>query len=265
MPYIAGIFIYPVKSLDAVSVTQATVLGSGALEQDREFAIVDGEGQFVNAKRNAKVHLLRSIWNAERKAVSLQIQDTEIKRTFHIETERNELETWLSEYFGFPVQVAQNSQMGFPDDPIASGPTIISTATLETVASWFPGISTDQMRLRLRANIEIDNVPPFWEDRLFGNPQEVVRFQVGEVLFEGINPCQRCVVPTRHPLTGKTYPKFQKIFSEKRQETLPDWANSSRFNHFYRLSINTKLPASEAGKVIKIGDDIKILNSDASY
>lgn len=76
MPYIAGIFIYPVKSLDAVSVTQATVLGSGALEQDREFAIVDGEGQFVNAKRNAKVHLLRSIWNAERKAVSLQIQDT---------------------------------------------------------------------------------------------------------------------------------------------------------------------------------------------
>lgn len=161
--------------------------------------------------------------------------------------------------------MAQNSQMGFPDDPIASGPTIISTATLETVASWFPGISTDQMRLRLRANIEIDNVPPFWEDRLFGNPQEVVRFQVGEVLFEGVNPCQRCVVPTRHPLTGKTYPKFQKIFSEKRQETLPDWANSSRFNHFYRLSINTKLPASEAGKVIKIGDDIKILNSDASY
>lgn len=265
MPYIAGIFIYPIKSLDAVSVTQATVLGSGALKQDREFAIVDVEGQFVNAKRNAKVHLLRSTWNAETKAVSLQIQDTEIKRTFDIETERNELETWLSEYFGFPVQVAQNSQMGFPDDPIASGPTIISTATLETVASWFPGTSTDQMRLRLRANIEIDNVPPFWEDRLFGNPEEVVRFQVGEVLFEGVNPCQRCVVPTRHPLTGKTYPKFQKIFSEKRQETLPDWVNSSRFNHFYRLSINTKLPGSEAGKIIKIGDDIKILTSSASY
>lgn len=259
MPYIARIFIYPIKSLDAVSVTNATVLASGALEKDREFAILDLEGRFVNGKRNAKVHLLRSNWNLATKAVSLQIQDSQTKQTFQVETERGELEAWLSEYFGFPVQLAQNSVTGFPDDSIASGPTIISTATLEAVASWFPGISVDEMRSRLRANIEIAGVSAFWEDRLFGNQAEVVKFQVGEVLFEGVNPCQRCIVPTRNSFTAETYPNFQKVFSEKRRETLPSWVNTSRFNHFYRVSLNTRIPATEAGKAIKIGDEIKIV------
>ena len=60
MPYLARILIYPIKSLDGVAVTQATVLKSGALQSDREFAIVDEHGRFVNGKRNAKVHGLRS-------------------------------------------------------------------------------------------------------------------------------------------------------------------------------------------------------------
>lgn len=260
MPYIAGIFIYPIKSLDAVAVSNATVLTSGALEQDREFAILDLEGRFVNGKRNAKVHLLRSEWDLATKTVVLQIQDSQTKQTFNLETERRELETWLSDYFGFPVQLAQNLATGFPDDPIASGPTIISTATLEAVASWFPGISVDEMRSRLRANIEIAGVPAFWEDRLFGNEGEVVNFQVGEVLFEGVNPCQRCIVPTRNSSTAETYPNFQKVFAQKRKETLPSWVNSSRFNHFYRVSLNTRVPESEAGKAIAIGNEIKILD-----
>lgn len=261
MPYLAGIFIYPIKSLDGVAVSQATVLSSGALEQDREFAIVDAQGRFVNGKRNAKIHLLRSSWDARGKTVSLQIQGRQEKRAFHLEEERTELEVWLSDYFGFSVQLVRNSLTGFPDDTVASGPTVISTATLEAVASWFPGISADEMRLRLRANIEIGGVPPFWEDQLFANAEEVVRFQVGEVLLEGINPCQRCVVPTRNPLSGETYPNFQKVFSEKRRETLPSWVNLSRFNHFYRLSVNTKVSASEAGKLLHIRDEIKYLDS----
>jgi uncharacterized protein YcbX len=58
MPYLAGIFIYPIKSLDRIAVTQATILKSGALKHDREFALFDEQGRFVNGKRNAKVHLL---------------------------------------------------------------------------------------------------------------------------------------------------------------------------------------------------------------
>ena len=265
VPHIAGISIFPIKSLDGVSVTEATVLESGALKHDREFAIVDQKGNFVNGKRNAKVHLLRSRFESDFKILSLQIQETEQKFVFHLDKERSALEAPLSDYFGFPVKLEQNSKTGFPDDTNASGPTIISTATLETVASWYRGVSVDDMRSRMRANIEIGGVPPFWEDQLFARTGSSVRFQIGEVIFEGINPCARCIVPTRDAITAQAYPNFQKIFVTKRKETLPDWVESSRFNHFFRLSVNTKVPASEAGKVLRQGDEVKILAEKPDY
>jgi len=129
---------------------------------------------------------------------------------------------------------------------------------LAEVASWFPGVTIDEMRRRMRANLEIDGVPAFWEDQLFSESGEIISFQVGDVQFFGVNPCQRCVVPTRDSFSGIAYPGFQKIFVQKRQNTLPEWAATSRFNHFYRLSVNTQLPSSEAGKFISVGEEVKI-------
>ncbi len=130
---------------------------------------------------------------------------------------------------------------------------------IEEIASWFPEMSVEEMRLRLRANLEIGGVPPFWEDQLFTEAGRYVQFQVGEVLFEGINPCQRCVVPTRNSITGEATANFQKIFVTRRRETLPPWTTSARFNHFYRLSVNMRVPESEAGKVLRHGDVLKVL------
>jgi hypothetical protein len=39
---------------------------------------------------------------------------------------------------------------------------------------------------------------------------------------------------------------------------LPQWAERSRFNHFYRLAINTRLSVTEAGKTIRIGDELNL-------
>ncbi len=257
MVEIARIFVYPVKSLDGVVLSQSTVLESGALKYDREFALVDSQGRFINGKRSAQVHSLRSSFDITARTVSFQGKATD-PQTFYVDHERPAIEAWLSDYFGIEVQCVQ-SLVGFPDDTNASGPTIISTATLEVVASWFPGISVDEMRLRLRTNIELRGVPPFWEDQLFTEAGTVVQFQLGDVLFEGINPCQRCVVPTRNPLSGEAYGQFQKIFIQKRQETLPSWVPSSRFNHFFRLAVNTRVPKSESGKILQVGDSVRML------
>jgi hypothetical protein len=259
LPYLATICVFPVKSLDGIPLTQVRLLESGALQHDREFALFDERGRFVNGKRNAKVHLLRSVFDARFKQLSLQIQGTNESIVFHVEDEQPALEAWLSDYFGFSVKFVQNALTGFPDDTNAPGPTVISTGTIEEVASWFPGVSVDEMRIRLRTNLEIGGVPPFWEDQLFTEAGRCVQFQIGEVLFEGMNPCQRCVVPTRDTKTARVSANFQKIFATKRRETLPHWATLARFNHFYRLSVNTKVPQSEAGKVLRIGDTVKIL------
>ena len=257
-PHVSKLSIYPIKSLEPIEVESVNILASGALKGDREFAMFDESDRFVNGKRNPLVHSLRSQFDLETKTVSLSRQDSQNKTTFNLETERDALENWLSKYFAIPVRIKQNFTHGFPDDPVSPGPTIISTATLEAIASWYPGLEVDEVRLRFRANIEIDGVPAFWEDRLFAEADTTVDFQIGDVRFMGVKPCQRCVVITRNPKTGEPYPNFQKTFIAKRQETLPAWVDETRFNHFYRLAINTRLPASEAGKKINLKDVVKL-------
>lgn len=260
-PHLTAIYIYPIKSLDPVALTQATLLNTGAIKHDREFALVDEQGRFVNGKRHAKIHQLRSTFDLELQWLTLQIQGTDQIAVFHLDGDRTALEAWLSDFLGFSVKLIQNTLMGFPDDTNASGPTVISTGTLEEVASWFPDVSINEMRLRLRTNLEIGGVAPFWEDQLFTQEGQCVEFRVGEVLLEGINPCQRCVVPTRDSQTGEVTANFQKTFIQRRRETLPSWVTLSRFNHFYRLSVNTNVPESETGKQLRCGDAIALCHS----
>jgi uncharacterized protein YcbX len=258
-PCLSRIYIYPIKSLDRVDLETWAALPSGALVGDREFAIIDQHGKFVNGKRNAKVHQLRSHFDPIRRHLTLWVQDSQEKFSFQIDNERDVIVAWLTQYFGMPVQLSQNTVTGFPDDLNANGPTVISTATIEAIASWFPDISIEAMRLRLRCNLEISGVPAFWEDQLFADASQCVRFRIGNLTLMGINPCQRCVVPTRDARTGKSTPHFQKIFIAHRQASLPDWTTPSRFNHFYRLSVNTRVPESEAGKQLCVGDRLEIL------
>jgi uncharacterized protein YcbX len=255
MPHVARICIYPIKSLDGVEVSQARVLQSGALECDRQFAIFDEQGKFVNAKRYAKIHLLRSKFDLETKIVSLQIQSSDTK-DFSLESETPRLEAWLSEFFGFTVKLRENLITGFPDDTISPGPTIVSTATLREVASWYSDLTEDDIRRRMRTTIEIDGVPAFWEDKLFSESNSVVNFKLGVVQFVGVNPCQRCIVPTRDAVTAEVNSSFQKIFISKRRD-LPEWVNKSCFNHYYKLAVNTRLASKEVGnKIIQVGDEI---------
>lgn len=258
MSHLAKILLYPIKSLDSVEVEQARILASGALEYDREFAIVDEQGRFVNGKRNNKIHLLRSEFNLANRTISLQIPHQDSPQIFHLDEEQPAIAACLSNFFGFTVRLKQNSLRGFPDDTKSPGPTVISTATLTEVTSWFPGLSVAQMRRRMRANLEIDGVPAFWEDKLFSHPDNQVSWRVGDIHLLGVNPCQRCIVPTRNPDNGEAYPNFQQIFVQQRQATLPNWVDSSHFNHFYRLSINTRLMTTEIGKMLQVGQKIVI-------
>lgn len=253
MPYLQQIQIYPIKALDGVAVEQATLLESGALENDRRFAIFDAQGRYVNGKNNALVHNLRSTYDLAAQTVTVA------GHCFPLVAHQPELAAYLSDHFGERVDVRENSQRGFPDDTDANGPTVISTATLETVAGWFDGIGVEEMRKRLRMNLEISGVPAFWEDQLFAEANQGVEFEIGAVRFEGINPCQRCIVPARDTTTGEQYPKFQRTFIQKRRQMLPDWVNTSRFDHYYRLGVNTKLPGGQGGKILSRQDSVQIL------
>jgi len=270
MAKLSKIWLFPIKSLDAIAVNEVEISAGGALKGDREFALFDQKGLYINAKRNPKIHLIRASYDLLNRLVSLSIQDPDQKynnenpensrdiQTFHLDRDRTSLATWLSDFFEKPVEIRQNVSNGFPDDPEAWGATVVSEATLRTVQGWYtsPILSMEQLQQRFRTNLEVADTEPFWEDRLFSTSGQTVPFKIGQVHFLGTNPCQRCPVPTRDPLTGEVYPDFQKIFIKHREATLPTNVERSRFNHFYRLTLNTQIPLTEAGKVLKLGDSV---------
>jgi uncharacterized protein YcbX len=161
-------------------------------------------------------------------------------------------------YFEQAIHVRYTRE-GFPDDGLAPGPTIVSTASLEAVCDWFPGMALAEARRRFRATLEIEGVSAFWEDQLFAESERsVVRFKIGDVAFEGSNPCARCPVPSRDSHTGAADGAFQKRFSELRRAQLPPWAPAARFDHFYRLATNTRVPTAESGKLLRLGDPVSL-------
>jgi uncharacterized protein YcbX len=215
MPTISLIRIHPIKGLPPADVTAARVLPSGALELDRRWALVDARGRFVNGKNVAAIHTLHAQFDVTVLEVTVD------GRTFSLTRQGAELAAWCGERLGQAVTWTENAEVGFPDDLEATGPTLVGAASVGAVAAWF-GLTVDGTRRR---------------------------FEV-----QAINPCARCVVPSRDAHTGEALAGFQKRFAELRQQHLPPGTSTALFSHYYRFTVNTRIAANEAGKVIRVGD-----------
>jgi uncharacterized protein YcbX len=297
-PHLAHVQRFPVKSLDPETRERATLTTRGALDGDREWAILDrpagdpydpesadvgGSGDYVNGKKTAAVHRIRSTFHpreADGPAVTLRRTPDGTggpagsggtagdARRFRLYDGRDPgqeperavhaaLDEWLSAHFGREVSVRWDGR-GQHDDRTRHGPTVVSTATLREVAAWFD-VGVASARRRFRANLEVGGVPPFWEDRLFGDEGDVVAFRVGEATVHGVHPCQRCIVPARDPDTGTETPAFRATFVRRREETLPPWTPGERFDHPFRLMVNTRVPDGSDGTTVEVGDGVEIL------
>ena len=269
LPRLANIRIHPIKALDPVFVQEAPIGPHGGLELDRVWALSSSDGRWVNGKRTAAIHLIRAEYAPDLTAVTLSIRDNRrniLAKTFAFPADAEGAALWFSTYFEQTI-VVRYAREGFPDDSLAPGPTIVSTASLEAICSWFPGMALDEARRRFRTTLEVtggasqdsDSLPAFWEDQLFSeDATQVVRFHIGDVAFEGSNPCARCAVPSRDSRTGVAMDSFQKRFTELRQAHLPPWAPAARFDHFYRLAVNTRIPSTESGKLLRADDALTL-------
>ena len=166
---------------------------------------------------------------------------------------RYQIDEWFSDFFGEDIQLVENSDGGFPD---VTGPTVVSEATLQTVSGWFE-LDLDEPRKRFRTNLKVAGTEPFWEDRLYAHPGVGHRFTSGDVMFAGVEPCQRCGFPPRNSETGETMVGFSSQFSYHCEVWLPDWADLSQFDHFYRLATNTVLLRQGRG-VLDVGQSIVV-------
>ncbi len=266
---LSGIVLYPIKSLPGVPVDAASILPSGGLANDRRWSLVDADGNLVNGKRQPALHGIRAHFNLTQSTVEFRLAGGPASQ-FHLEQDPHGIESWLAQTLGQEVRLLENRDFGFPDDPENAGPTLVTTASFMAVQSWFSELSLDEVRRRFRFNLEFDSppspdfpaqgIPAFWEDGLVAG-DEPVPFSIGDSRWLGTNPCQRCAVPTRNTLTGEVWPGFARAFGEHRLQELPPWAPRARFDHGYRLTVNTRYAGG--GQRICLGDQLRMANATA--
>ncbi|MDX2129011.1 MAG: MOSC N-terminal beta barrel domain-containing protein [Chloroherpetonaceae bacterium] len=252
VPEVTHIFIYPFKSLDGIAVQDAVLLENGALQHDRRFALIDDDGNYINGKRNPRVHLIRASFNLENEIISLSAAGFSPES---FEFNDPQLLTYFCDFFEQNVSIQENKIAGFPDDTSAPGFTLASTPSLVKMKTWFPELSLENLRRRFRHNIEISAPYSFWEDSLLGESELESRFHIGENAFLATGACSRCVVPTRDPETAELYPRFQKEFSLQREMDIHAETALSHFKHFYKFSINTKSLMLKSNR-IQLGESV---------
>lgn len=257
-PVLSKIRIYPIKSLDPVEV-QSVKIGVRSLEGDRKYAMLADDGQFVNGKRTGRVNQLQASYDLATEHVTLTTRGSDDSKSFHLEKDRSKLEEFLSHFFQMKIILIQNSEGQLLDMPDVSSVTVVSQETLAYLASGL-GESIDTLRLRFRTNLEIGNVPPYWEERLANYDKEKgVPLRIGNVNLMGIGLRARCNVPPRDPFTGNLEKSFIRRMIQLREKSIPAWSQVRRLGSLYHLTVNTLIPDSETGKTMGVGDEIELI------
>jgi uncharacterized protein YcbX len=257
MAHVAALRVYPVKGLDGEPVDETALRPGGTLAHDRAFALVDPDsGDPLNAKDLPALHEFATAYDRATRTLTVAPPAGD-RREFDLgdDDDRAAAGDWFGERLDAAVALERDDDTGFVDRP-SMGPSVVSTATLEAVASWFDDLTVDGARRRLRANVEVGGVPAFWEDRFVG--ADAPDFTAGGVRFEGVTPCNRCVVPSRDPDTGDPLPAFRETFLAERERSFPEWADWEAFDHYYAAMILARAPEVTGGETLAVGDDVAV-------
>src|SRR5437667_10500289 len=98
-PRLANIRLHPIKSLDPVHVQEARIGPGGGLEFDRAWALYSVDGQWVNGKRTAAIHLIRATFAPAPSSVTVSVpgdQRTIRTKTFAFPTDTAAASVWFS-------------------------------------------------------------------------------------------------------------------------------------------------------------------------
>jgi len=183
------------------------------------------------------------------------------ERTFALPEDSKALATWVGEYLGYGVDLVREPNGGSPDDRAAPGPGPTSRGRRRWRRS--PRGSTRLLTQRRcgggSGRTSCSTTARRSGDRLF------VRHDHGEPCasrserpsYSGSIRVSGASSP-RDPDTGDEIDGFRETFLRKRRETLPAWTESDRFDHDFRLMVNTVVPDEEWGSTLAVGDAVAI-------
>jgi len=264
---ISEILIYPVKSLGAISLSQAEVEERG-LRYDRRWLVVDDNNRFVTQRQYPTMALIEVSITENGLQLRHRTRDLGIltvpfqPETFDLVTVTlwdDQIESvivndasnrWLSEALGFSARLVY-----LPDtSPRLADPNYAPFDANVSFADGYPVLvigqsSLDDLNTRLsepvsmirfRPNLVFEGGLPYDEDQWY-------EFTVGNLTFYGVKPCARCILTTVDPEKGE-------IAGKEPIRTLSTYRKRNN-----KIFFGQNLMTNQTG-TIKIGDEISVLS-----
>ena len=259
---VQDIFIYPIKSLGGIRLSEAEVQERG-FQYDRRWMLVDSSGMFLTqrnltqlallevktvgdqlhvfSKKSPEIQVQVPIGQAEGPEITVTIWDDELLAKIV----SNEIDQWFSKYLGFEAHlVVMPESTHRKVDP--------RYAVLDESVSFADGMpylligqeSLDDLNSKLASSVPMDRFRPnivmtggsaFFEDQL-------IKIKIGEVDFQIVKPCARCVLTTVDQASG-----------EKGKEPLRTLSTYRTRNN--KIYFGQNVVALQSGTV-RVGDEI---------
>ena len=264
MATLSRLFIHPVKSMRGIGLSHALADISG-MAFDRIFMVTEPDGTFITARQYPQMvrftasplhdglHLTAPDGSSARVSFaefSASAAPTEVwGNHFTALIAPEEINKWLSVFFSRDVQLRwvgpqPTRRVKRHDDVPLS------------FADGFPYLLTNEASLRdlqqrcpasvkmeqFRPNLVVTGVPAWAEDGW-----KTIR--IGEVIFDVVKPCSRCVFTTVSPERGQKHPSGEPLATLQKFRTAQDNGD---------VDFGQNLIARNSG-VVRAGDDIEIL------
>ena len=260
---LSQLHVYPIKSTTGISLNRSHVSPRG-LSFDRDFILRDLKGRFITARTHPKLVLVEAsltpgglllsapgMPNLEVSYAAFSDQYLDVKvwgseiSAQHCQTDADQ---WFSTYLETDCQLVyfgeQSSRevSGHEGQPVSFADgyplLLISQGSLNDLNSKCPApISFAHMR----PNIVVSSIAPFAEDSWS-------QIRIGEVEFDVVEACSRCVFTTVDPKTG-----IRNEFKEP-LKTLKQYRRDEKGEVFFGQNL---IPRNQG--VIRVGDTVEIL------
>ncbi|VAW74017.1 Flavodoxin reductases (ferredoxin-NADPH reductases) family 1 [hydrothermal vent metagenome] len=259
--------IYPIKSTRRIALNESEVLPRG-FPWDRRWMLVDTQGKFMTARQYPTLAVVDTCLGdtalhvsvAGQPELSLTLQESTDERT-SVTVWRDqcdaipagvEADTWFSDYLGIECRLVRmtddlvrgvDQKYGRPEDEVSFADgfpmLLITEASLNDLNTK---IETPVSMRRFRPNLVVDGDLPYAED-------DWLRFRIGDVEFEGVKNCSRCIFTTIDPDTGIKHSAIEPL------RTLSQYRKRPEGGVYFGQNL---IPRS--GGVVRVGDVVEVID-----
>lgn len=261
---LSKLYVHPIKSMRGLQLSQAQVLPSG-LAFDRALMVTETDGTFITARQNPQMVTFTpallpngiALTGPDGESILVLWQDflhlqqpTEVwGNHFSALVAPPQINDWLSRYFKRAVQLRwlgnelSRRVKHHPDIPLTFADgypfLLINEASFQNLQRRTP----NSIRIeQFRPNIVVSGAKAFDEDSWL-----VIR--IGEVIFDLVKPCSRCILTTVSTDRGRKHPAGEPL------KTLQSFRTADNGDVDFGMNM-----IARGGGIIRQGDSVEILS-----